>query len=259
MITKFLKRLIVSTPVGKELDDFLPYGVIVYTYEKDGIQKKGIVKKELISKVQNRPGFSIIKECLNTEVGHNYSYNRMAVATINAPKPSKKFHSEGGKSSGKNGKASIRIKKVYEKYPLEMRKVNFQNGKRIAEWNKNPENKEVKSQSIKKAWAEDDGTMRNAANKNLSKARPLESPKYWEWISSKNEKRIEACRKAAKIGASLPGAKEKFIENRDPAAGGRVGGKTTQSIVRVCPHCEKPCKGSSYFTWHGEKCKKKPA
>ncbi len=35
------------------------------------------------------------------------------------------------------------------------------------------------------------------------------------------------------------------------------GGKTTGSIERTCPHCNKPIKGPTYFRFHGNNCKHK--
>lgn len=253
MITKLLKRFIVSTPLGHELDNFLPYGVIVYSYEKNGRVAKGIIKKERINKVQILPEFTILKECLNTEVGHNYSFSRMS-STASAVSKSKEWHAAGGKKSSENGKASIRIKKVYEKFPVEMREVNLENGKNLLTWRKeNPEQVKINAGIGGKSGGKITGKLNVESGhwqrvSAIGRSNFLNSPMHREW-----------CIQGGKAAASNPANVAKFIENRDPAAGGRIGGKTTQSIVRECPHCNKSCKGSGYFTWHGDKCKKKPA
>jgi hypothetical protein len=38
---------------------------------------------------------------------------------------------------------------------------------------------------------------------------------------------------------------------------GSKNGKASQAHEYVCPHCNKPGKGSIYFRWHGDNCKHK--
>jgi len=58
----------------------------------------------------------------------------------------------------------------------------------------------------------------------------------------------ELCSKGGKNGGSKGGKKGGKIN-------GPINGKISQSIIRICPHCNTEMKGSLYFRYHGDRCK----
>ena len=83
-------------------------------------------------------------------------------------------------------------------------------------------------------------------------------------IQGKKNAKSSKFKETVKLGGKARGKKCKESGEWDKIRqiggplGGKAGGKTTQSIIRTCPHCKKEIKGSVYFTWHGDKCKLKP-
>ena len=64
---------------------------------------------------------------------------------------------------------------------------------------------------------------------------------------------FEGCSKGGKING------KKNVETGHLAfirrVGCKIGGKTTGSIERTCPWCFRTIKGSTYYRWHGDRCK----
>jgi predicted GIY-YIG superfamily endonuclease len=60
-------------------------------------------------------------------------------------------------------------------------------------------------------------------------------------------------------GRSIGGKIGGQIQGRKNVESGQISinGKITQSIERICPHCNKTIKGMVYFRYHGDKCKQK--
>jgi hypothetical protein len=92
----------------------------------------------------------------------------------------------------------------------------------------------------------------------------VDSIPYWQSIENNREGLTkEACSKGGTIGGRLGGriGGRKNVESGHLASiqskAGKVGGKVTCSIERICPHCSTPIKGPNYFKNHGDRCKQK--
>ncbi len=98
-----------------------------------------------------------------------------------------------------------------------------------------------------KEWATQGGKVQGKVNADSGHMKEIQklSPKKFS-------------RKAIDIAAKVNKVRMSSEESRDiQVAGGKVGGKISQQIERTCPHCNKTIKGSLYFRWHGDNCKKK--
>jgi hypothetical protein len=255
----FLEKLSKLSPLSREIKTALPEKVIEFKFTKNGEQKVGtcLLSRLEIAK-KGKENFVIINEAWDFELPNkkgSYLRSQRNFASEIGKKGSAKFvrtkewHSKGGKAGGK--KSSNRIKKWFRENP-EAVEISIKNGIRLGEWNK--QNPEWKSEMSKKSWAKDDGTMRNAATRNILRARPLESPRYWEWIHSKSQKRLEASRRGGKTAGNLAVQNGTWNLIRNPSAGGKVGGKIQVKKEWTCPHCSKTGKSNGMKTWHFENC-----
>lgn len=79
-----------------------------------------------------------------------------------------------------------------------------------------------------------------------------------EWTERTSLKHIHSNKehqsRNGKINGSIVGAIYGKINGK---INGKIGGPKSQAIERNCTYCSKTIKGSTYFRYHGDKCKQK--